>query len=147
MVRLDQNLQRENRHQRHVQSEKMTNLHRRVSRDTESLICGYGYNVSMYNSALQRLENEIGNPTKIVPSFLRLDDWATSAAGPLRHNRSYKSFVNFLQTMVDTFTTLGSHHDLYSTTNFQTVLRKLSTPCRLKLNRCNFKNDSPRSLT
>ena len=103
----------------------------------------------MYGAALQRLENDLGNPTKIVTSFLRRLD---AISGPnLRHTRSYKDLANFLQTMVDTFATLGFQHDLHSTTNFQTVLSKLSTPCRLEWNRynlpCNIRQPSRIDLT
>ena len=117
-------------------SEKMTHLQKLVSGDAKSLIRGYGCNGAMYDAALQRLENDFGNPTKIVTSFLRRLD---AISGPnLRHTRSYKDLANFLQTMVDTFTTLGFQHDLHSTTNVQTVLSKLPTPCRLEWNRYNL---------
>ena len=130
-------------------SEKMTHLQKLVSGDAKSLIRGYGCNGAMYNAALQRLENDFGNPTKIVTSFLRRLD---TISGPnLRHTRSYKDLANFLQTMVDTFTTLGFQHDLHSTTNVQTVLSKLPTPCRLEWNRynlqCNIRQPSLIDLT
>ena len=130
-------------------SEKMTHLQKLVSGDAKSLIRGYGCNGAMYDAALQLLENDLGNPTKIVTSFLRRLD---AISGPnLRHTRSYKDLVNFLQTMVDTFTTLGFQHDLHSTTNVQTVLSKLPTPCRLERNRynlqCNIRQPSLIDLT
>ncbi|XP_063728468.1 GATA zinc finger domain-containing protein 24-like [Symsagittifera roscoffensis] len=53
--------------------------------------------------------------------------------------------------MFDTFTTLGFQHDLHSTTNVQTVLSKLPTPCRLEWNRynlqCNIRQPSLIDLT
>ena len=130
-------------------SEKMTHLQKFVSGDAKSLIRGYGCNGAMYDAALQRLEHDFGNPTKIVTSFLRRLD---AISGPnLRHTRSYKDLANFLQTMVDTFTTLGFQHDLHSTTNVQTVLSKLPTPCRLEWNRynlqCNIRQPSLIDLT
>ena len=114
-------------------AEKLTHLQRLVSGDAKSIISGYGCNGLFYAAALDRLEDEFGNATKIVTSFLRRLDQFT---GPnLRHNRSYKDLSHFLQTMVDTFTTLGFKHDLLSTTNLQTVLQKLPPQCHLEWNR------------
>ena len=87
----------------------------------------------------QKLENDFGNPAKIVTSFLRRLDHINSPT--LRQNRSCKDLANFLQTMVDTFTTLGFHHHLHSTTKVQTVLGKLPTPCRLEWNRYNLQQN------
>ena len=53
-------------------------------------------------------ENDFGNPTKIETSFFRrLDNISSSPT--LQHKRSYKDLASFLQTIVDTFTTLGFH--------------------------------------
>ena len=93
-------------------SEKLTHLQRIVSGDAPSLIRGSGCYAFIYNACL---ENDFGNPTKIVTAFFRRLDNIRSPT--LRHSRSYKDFASFVQTTFDAFTTLGFHHDLHSTTN------------------------------
>ena len=114
-------------------AEKMTHLQTLVKDQAKSVIRGYGYNGDMYFTALKRLQDSFGNPTKIVTSFLqRLN---CHPIPTLEQPDSFTVYSNFLTTLVDTFEQLNFQHDIRSTTNVQQALRKLPTETRLAWNR------------
>ena len=89
-------------------SEKMTHLQKLISGGAKSLIRGYGCNGAKYDAALQRLENDFGNPTKIVTSFLRPKTAAAAAT-------------------TTTAATLKDHHPTVTPTNMD---HRITAPIR-----------------
>ena len=102
-------------------------------RPAKNLISGYGYNADFYETAIEKLRSKIGKPTKVVSEYLlhlqRLQH------PTFEQPTSFKDFLNFLSTMVDTFKQLCFHHDLQSTANVEQVLKKLPITARLEWNR------------
>ena len=104
-------------------AEKMTHLQTLEKDQAKSVIRGYGYSGDMYFTALKRLQDSFGNPTKLVTSFLqRLN---CHPIPTLEQPDSFTVYSNFLTTLVDTFEQLDFQHDIRSTTNVQQALRKL----------------------
>ena len=114
-------------------AEKMTRLQTVVKDQAKSVIRGCGYNGDMYFTALKRLQDSFGNPTKIVTSFLQRPN--CHPIPTLEQSDSFTVYSNFLTTIVDTFEQLDFQHDIRSTTNVQQALRNLPTETILPWNR------------
>ena len=119
VVRFDWTLQRDNQHHRHVpigEKDPSTATCLRRCKISHSRI--WMLRIKNYLALKQLSKERLRKPDKVSNFwFLRLKNISSPT---LRHNRSYEDLANFVQTMVDTSTKLGFHHDLHSTLNWST---------------------------
>lgn len=104
-------------------AEKMTHLQTLTTGQANDAIAGFSCNPDMYPSAMEELKRRFGRPDIIVSTFLA--QLQTQRPPSTHHKDSFMEFSSFLNNLVETFQSLGFHHDLQSTVYVQFALNKL----------------------
>ena len=103
-------------------AEEMTHLQTLTTGKAYEAIAGFSCNPDLYPSAMEELKRRFGRPDIIVSNFLA----QIQTQRPSTHHKdSFMEFSAFLNNLVETFQSLGFHHDLQSTVYVQFALNKL----------------------
>ena len=107
----------------------MTHLQTLTTGKANNAIDRFSCNPDLYQSAMEKLKRRFGRPD-IISNFLA--QLQTQRPPSTLHKDSFMEVSAFLNNLVETFQSLGFHHDYHSTVYVQFALNKLQHKEKLK---------------
>ena len=113
--------------------EKMNHLKTLVTGKAKEVVAGFGYSGAFYDSAWKKLEKTFGRPHVIVGS--QLAKIQNHPPIKIHDSESIIKYARSVATCVEVLTTMKYKSDLKSSTNVESVLRKLPPNMRERWHR------------